>query len=103
MSGERECSTGQPMTHAAFNVSSYPSLNMKTIFIDCNDDLDKVFARVHRNDDPPITINSGSLQARDLPHLLEGYDVCLDDHSYMPTEIVARCGTLKHIVFLGTG
>ena len=39
----------------------------------------------------------------DLPRLLEGRDVCLDDHSYLPTEEVARCGALRHIVFLGTG
>jgi D-3-phosphoglycerate dehydrogenase len=27
----------------------------------------------------------------------------LDDHSYMPTELVAQCARLKHVVFLGTG
>jgi D-3-phosphoglycerate dehydrogenase len=76
---------------------------MKTIFIDCNDELDKVFARVHRGDDPPIAVNARQPDARELPRLLEGYDICLDDHSYMPTDIVARCAGLKHIVFLGTG
>jgi D-3-phosphoglycerate dehydrogenase len=35
--------------------------------------------------------------------LLKGYDICLDDHSYLPTELVDRCDALKHIVFLGTG
>ena len=35
--------------------------------------------------------------------MLAGYDIALDDHSYMPTELVARCQQLKHIVFLGTG
>jgi D-3-phosphoglycerate dehydrogenase len=39
----------------------------------------------------------------DLPRVLDGYAVCLDDHSYMPTELVAKCPGLKHIVFLGTG
>jgi D-3-phosphoglycerate dehydrogenase len=38
-----------------------------------------------------------------LPRLLEGCAVALDDHSAMPTEIVARIPSLKHIVFLGTG
>ena len=42
--------------------------------------------------------------ARDeLPRVLAGYDIALDDHSYMPTELVAQCKQLKHIVFLGTG
>ena len=35
--------------------------------------------------------------------MLKGYDICIDDHSYMPTELVDQCGALKHIVFLGTG
>src|SRR5262249_22501564 len=32
-----------------------------------------------------------------------GYAICIDDHSYMPTELIAQCASLKHIVFLGTG
>src|SRR5689334_24289075 len=76
---------------------------MRTIFIDCNDQLDQVFARVHRSDDPPITVNTNPVAAAELPRLIDGHDICLDDHSYMPTEIVAKCKTLKHIIFLGTG
>jgi D-3-phosphoglycerate dehydrogenase len=76
---------------------------MKSIFVDCNDELTPVFARVRRPDDPPITVNSEPFQSADLPRLLAGYDICLDDHSYMPTEIMAQCRGLKHIVFLGTG
>jgi D-3-phosphoglycerate dehydrogenase / 2-oxoglutarate reductase len=76
---------------------------MKSIFIDCNDELDAVFARVHRSDDPPITVNTGRFDPRDLPRLIDGYDICLDDHSYMPTEWVGQCRELRHIVFLGTG
>ena len=76
---------------------------MKTIFIDCNDQLDAVFARVRRPDDPPIVVNTSPFDRADLPRLIDGYDICLDDHSYMPTELVAKCRTLRHIVFLGTG
>src|SRR3954452_18767768 len=76
---------------------------MKTIFIDCNDQLDAVFARVHRGDDPPIVVNTDPFERAALPRVLDGYDICLDDHSYMPTELVAQCPALKHIVFLGTG
>jgi D-3-phosphoglycerate dehydrogenase len=76
---------------------------MKAIFIDCNKQLAPVFARVCRPDDPPITLNSDAFSSRDLPHLLAGYDICLDDHSYMPTEAMAECRGLRHIVFLGTG
>jgi len=76
---------------------------MKTIFVDCNNQLDAVFHRVHRTDDPRIAVNTAPFQPADLPRLLAGYHICMDDHSYMPTEIVAQCPGLKHIVFLGTG
>jgi D-3-phosphoglycerate dehydrogenase len=76
---------------------------MRSIFLDCNNQLAPLFARVQRPDDPPIAVNSEPFQAADLPGLLAGYDVCLDDHSYLPTELMARCRDLKHIVFLGTG
>jgi D-3-phosphoglycerate dehydrogenase / 2-oxoglutarate reductase len=76
---------------------------MKSIFVDCNNQLAPVFARVQRPDDPPITINGDPFQSADLPRLLAGYAICLDDHSYMPTEVMAQCRGLEHIVFLGTG
>jgi D-3-phosphoglycerate dehydrogenase / 2-oxoglutarate reductase len=76
---------------------------MKSIFVDCNNQLAPVFARVQRSDDPPIAVNGEPFQSADLPRLLAGYDICLDDHSYLPTEVMAKCRGLKHIVFLGTG
>jgi D-3-phosphoglycerate dehydrogenase len=76
---------------------------MKSIFIDCNDQLSPVWERVVRADDPPIDVNRKTFARDDLPRVLDGYDVALDDHSYMPTELVVRCPQLKHIVFLGTG
>ena len=76
---------------------------MKSIFIDCNDQLGSVWARVVRPDDPAITVNSKPFALEDLPRLLTGYEICLDDHSYVPTELVGQCNSLKHVVFLGTG
>jgi D-3-phosphoglycerate dehydrogenase len=76
---------------------------MKSIFIDCNDQLAPIWAQVIRPDDPPIVVNDRPFAREDLPRLLAGYEICLDDHSYMPTELVKQCKTLKHIVFLGTG
>jgi D-3-phosphoglycerate dehydrogenase len=76
---------------------------MKTIFIDCNEQFETVFARVHRGDDPPIVVNTQAFERTALPQVLAGYDICVDDHSYLPTELVAQCPALKHIVFLGTG
>ncbi len=76
---------------------------MKSIFIDCTHELEPVFAAVRRSDDPPITVNTAPFERHDLPRLLHGYAVCLDDHSYLPTELIAQCAALRHIVFLGTG
>lgn len=76
---------------------------MKSIFLDCNAQLASVWTRVIRQDDPQIDVNTTPFAREELPLLLAGYDIALDDHSYMPTELVARCKQLKHIVFLGTG
>jgi D-3-phosphoglycerate dehydrogenase len=76
---------------------------MKAIFIDCNDQLAPVWAKVIRPDDPKIDLNRTPFAREELPRVLGDYEVALDDHSYMPTELVAQCPTLKHIVFLGTG
>jgi D-3-phosphoglycerate dehydrogenase / 2-oxoglutarate reductase len=76
---------------------------MKTVFIDCNDQLAPVWARVLKPGDPPIDVNRKAFECDELPSIIRGYDVAIDDHSYMPTPLVAQCPELKHIVFLGTG
>jgi D-3-phosphoglycerate dehydrogenase len=76
---------------------------MKSVFLDCNDQLAPVWARVLRPDDPKIDVNMEPFAREELPLVLAGYDIALDDHSYMPTAVVAQCPRLKHIVFLGTG
>ena len=76
---------------------------MKSIFIDCNDQLAPIWDKVIRPDDPAITVNRTVRVGPELPDVIAGYDIALDDHSYMPTELVAQCPQLKHIVFLGTG
>jgi D-3-phosphoglycerate dehydrogenase / 2-oxoglutarate reductase len=77
---------------------------MKTLFIDCGPQLEIVFRKVHRADDPAVTVNAQPRsEAGDIPRLLDGYDICIDDHSYMPTAQIAQCKALRHIVFCGTG
>lgn len=76
---------------------------MKALFLDCNDQLAPVWQRVLRAADPPIDVNRIQFERHELPRVLNGYDICIDDHSYMPTELVDDCPALKHIVFLGTG
>ena len=76
---------------------------MKALFLDCNDQLAPVWQSVLRAGDPPIDVNRTPFEKNDLPRVLAGYDICIDDHSYLPTELVDHCPALKHIVFLGTG
>jgi D-3-phosphoglycerate dehydrogenase / 2-oxoglutarate reductase len=76
---------------------------MKALFLDCNDQLAPVWQRVVRPDDPPIDVNRKPYPQPELPRVLKGYDICIDDHSYLPTDLVERCDALKHVVFLGTG
>jgi D-3-phosphoglycerate dehydrogenase len=76
---------------------------MKTIFIDCNPQLGAVWKRVYRADDPPVTINTTPFEKNELPRVIGDYEIAIDDHSYMPTDLVRQCKNLKHIVFLSTG
>jgi D-3-phosphoglycerate dehydrogenase len=76
---------------------------MKALFLDCNDQLAPVWQQVIRADDPPIDVNRKAFAQDELPRVLKGYEIAIDDHSYMPTPLVDQCGALKHIVFLGTG
>src|SRR5271169_5533325 len=76
---------------------------MKALFLDCNDQLAPVWQRVVRAGDPPIDVNRKPFETGELPRVLDGYDICIDDHCYMPTPLVEECDELKHIVFLGTG
>ena len=76
---------------------------MKSLFIDCNDQLAPVWQQVVRAGDPLIDVNRAAFAPAELPRLLNGYDICIDDHSYLPTALVERCDGLKHVVFLGTG
>jgi D-3-phosphoglycerate dehydrogenase len=76
---------------------------MKTLFLDCNDQLAPVWQSVMRAGDPPIDVNRKPFARDELPRVLKGYDICIDDHSYLPTNLVDQCDALKHVVFLGTG
>ena len=83
-----------------------PTVNghkVKSLFLDCNDQLAPVWQRVFRAADPPIDVNRKPFERGELPRVLQGYDICIDDHSYMPTDLIDQCAGLKHVVFLGTG
>ena len=76
---------------------------MKALFLDCNDQLAPVWDKVIRPDDPKIDVNMTPFKREELPRVIGDYEIALDDHSYMPTDLVAQCKALRHVVFLGTG
>jgi D-3-phosphoglycerate dehydrogenase len=77
---------------------------MRGLFLDASDALADVFDRMVRPDDPEIVVNQESLVTTEaLPSLLDGYDFVLDDHSYLPADMLRECKSLKHVIFLGTG
>jgi D-3-phosphoglycerate dehydrogenase len=77
---------------------------MRGIFLDANAEMKAIFDRVVTAEDPPVDVNlQDDVAPEQLPGLLAGYDMLLDDHSNLPAEAIARCPDLKHIIFLGTG
>src|SRR5687768_12186001 len=77
---------------------------MRAIFVDANPSLAAVTERLLRPEDMPVAINRDpDIKPTDLPRLLAGNPIAIDDHTAFPTEIVKQCPDLKHIVFLGTG
>lgn len=79
---------------------------MTTLFIDATDALGEIAERLHGAADAPLVVNRDpAVKPEDLPTLIAaaGAETILVDHSYLPTEVAARCAGLKHVVFLGTG
>ncbi|WP_158742067.1 NAD(P)-dependent oxidoreductase [Acidisphaera sp. L21] len=77
---------------------------MKGLFLDASDELADVFDRMVQPEDPPVTVNQHDIvPAEALPSLLDGYDFLIDDHTFLPTEAMRQCPTIKHVIFLGTG
>ena len=77
---------------------------MKGLFLDAGGELAEVYHAVVRDGDPTVDLNMQSqVEAEALPGLLAGYGFALNDHTVMPTEVMARCEGLRHVVFLGTG
>ncbi len=77
---------------------------MRAIFVDANPSLAAVTETLLRQDDPPVAIHRDpDITPEDLPRLLAGHAIAIDDHTPFPVELVKRCPDLRHIVFLGTG
>jgi D-3-phosphoglycerate dehydrogenase / 2-oxoglutarate reductase len=77
---------------------------VRAVFVDANDTLAAVTEKLVRPDDLKVTINRNpSVKPEELPHVLDGAEVAIVDHTHLPTAIARDCRGLKHVVFLGTG
>ncbi|MDI3564341.1 NAD(P)-dependent oxidoreductase [Bradyrhizobium sp. Arg816] len=77
---------------------------MRALFVDANDTLAAVTEKLLRAENLPVSVNRNpAISPDDLPRLLDGVEIMIVDHTAVPTAIAARCATLKHVVFLGTG
>jgi D-3-phosphoglycerate dehydrogenase len=77
---------------------------LRALFVDANPSLAAVTEKLLRPGDPPVAIHRNpDIAPEDLPALLKGHEIAIDDHTAFPTAIVKQCPSLKHIVFLGTG
>jgi len=76
---------------------------MKSIFIDCNNQLAPVFAPRADARRPAIASIAMRFNPRPARGCLAGYDVCLDDNSYMRPRVMAQGRGIKNIVCWATG
>src|SRR5215831_16743633 len=51
----------------------------KTLFIDSTPDIDRLWRRVHRPQDPEVAVNFGPIAEADIVARLGGYDTCIVD------------------------
>lgn len=76
---------------------------MPILFLDCTSDMLGLWKQALRPGDPAIDVNVADGPVADPAALLAGHDICIVDHSYFDADMLARCTSLRHIVYLGTG
>jgi len=77
---------------------------MRGVFVDASEELAKILERLTQPGDIAIKINRDEdIKSADLPKVLDGAEIAIVDHTYLPTDVAKQCAGLKHVVFLGTG
>jgi D-3-phosphoglycerate dehydrogenase len=77
---------------------------MRGVFVDASEELAKILERLTQPGDIAIKINRDEdIKSADLPGVLDGAEIAIVDHTYLPTDVAKQCAGLKHVVFLGTG
>jgi D-3-phosphoglycerate dehydrogenase / 2-oxoglutarate reductase len=77
---------------------------MRGVFVDASEELAKILERLTQPGDIAVKINRDEdIKSADLPKVLDGAEIAIVDHTYLPTDVAKQCTGLKHVVFLGTG
>ncbi|SEI16365.1 NAD(P)-dependent oxidoreductase [Tardiphaga sp. OK245] len=77
---------------------------MRGVFVDASEELAKILERLTQPGDIAVKINRDEdIKSSDLPKVLDGAEIAIVDHTYLPTDVAKQCTGLKHVVFLGTG
>ncbi|MBI3495676.1 MAG: 3-phosphoglycerate dehydrogenase [Proteobacteria bacterium] len=76
---------------------------MRAKFLDCGSPQYKLWQDANRDFGVSVDVNTGAFDPADIPRMLEGYDVCIDDHTRFTLEILAQCRSIRHFVYFGTG
>jgi D-3-phosphoglycerate dehydrogenase len=77
---------------------------MRAVFVDASEELALIMERLKESDDIAVKIHrDADVTPAELPGVLDGAEIAIVDHTYLPTDIARQCANLKHVVFLGTG
>jgi D-3-phosphoglycerate dehydrogenase len=79
-------------------------MSMRGVFVDANESLAVIVESQAKPDDIAVKIHyDADVKPAALPGVLDGAEIAIIDHTYLPTDIARQCIGLKHVVFLGTG
>jgi D-3-phosphoglycerate dehydrogenase len=77
---------------------------MRGVFVDASEELAVIMERQTTSGDIAVKIHrDADIKPAELPNVLDGAEIAIVDHTYLPTDIAKACKGLKHVVFLGTG
>lgn len=76
---------------------------MRAKYIDCGPNQIALWRTALADFDIEVDVNTEPFSVEDLPAMLDGYDICIDDHTKIPQEVLSRCTDLRHFVYFGTG
>jgi D-3-phosphoglycerate dehydrogenase len=76
---------------------------MKAVFVDCTPELKHVIQEMRLEMPSWLQVNEGNPSDQELKDLCADADLIFVEHTVIKAEVLAACGRLRGIVFMGTG